>query len=346
MIRTRIVAMTLFLFATVTGTIFAGDDIRMTVDGVGSPSPAVKINGNNTTQGTIQLFYTVTAFTFPVGNYATFSINMTDVHLNGANNAVYPATLTLTQNGSQELTLTPATSSFSVTGLGWSDSTNVVISIPPGVPNDDGTDLVGNLHFSIPGPNHVGTPTSVQVHVLLVWPTSCLRVYNFVTDTDFTRILTSTEVNVQNGEVKSSNPGQFSDDVLIANTCGSSQSIDLGIQLDSRWETNPHGNPGNAVFTYSTSSIINPNTFKISAFGTGTARQQNLCLQNLTIPAGTSFLATVHSQVIKGLSQANLGSSPFTHSASLRASNTQCTGVLNPVASPNPISTNLAFTIK
>jgi hypothetical protein len=241
--------------------------------------------------------------------------------------------------------LTPAQSVFQVSGLSWAGSTNVEISIPAGVPNLDGTDLVGNLSMNIPGPNKVGTPTNVQVHIRLVHPTACLKAYDFITDADFSSMVTSTNVNVHNGTVKSSQPGQFADNVLIVNTCQTNESIDLGIQLDSRWETNPNSNPGNAVFTYSTAGEINPITFNITAFGTGTPHGQSLCLQNVNVAAGTTFMASVHSQVIKGLSTANLGTSPFVLSASARHPNTSCTGNLDPLVVPNGVSVNLPFTI-
>src|SRR4030095_4761509 len=189
--------------------------------------------------------------------------------------------------------------------------------IPAGVPSADGTELVGNLNMRIPGSNHVGTPTSVQVHILLVHPTACLKSYNFITDTDFNSIITLATVNVNNnGKVTgTSNPAQFSDNILIANTCGQDETIDLDILLDSRWETNPNNNPGNAVFTYSANGEIDPDTFDIEDFGAQAAQKQNLCLKNVTVPAGKSFLATVHSGVIKGLNVALLGTQPFSFQA-------------------------------
>src|SRR5688572_21645653 len=121
------------MIAVGAGTTWAGDDIQMTVAGVGSPLPSLKINGNATTQGTIQLFYVVTGYSFPVGDFASFTVSMTDVHLSGPSNANYPATLTFTQNGSQSLTLTPSPGSFSVNQLGWTGSSSVQITIPSNV---------------------------------------------------------------------------------------------------------------------------------------------------------------------------------------------------------------------
>jgi hypothetical protein len=323
----------------------AGDDLQVTVSAVGSPAPTVNINGNATTQGTIQLFYTVNDFAFPTGPFAQFSVSMVDVHLSGKADANYPASLSLHQSGSQNVLLTPDQTTFSISGLGWTGSTTVQIAIPAGVPSTDGTDLVGNLNMSVPGPNHVGTPTTIQVHIKLVHPTACVKVYDFVTDADFNDILTSTHLTVKNGSVKSSQPGQFGDDVLIANTCPVAESFDLQIALDPRFETNPNNNPGNAVFTYATGGEVDPSTFTIQSFGTGTPQGQNLCLQNVTVPANTSFLASVHSQVIKGLSSAALGSSPFTFGAATRTAGSGCAGSLDTNAVPNPVSTTLPFTV-
>ena len=345
--RTNTIAACLVVFTlSAISSAAAGDDVQVTVTSVGSPAPTLKINGNATTQGTIQLYYTVTDFAFPIGPFAQFAIDMKDVHLSGQNNARYPATLTLEQNGSENVQLTPDQSSFSITGLGWTASTTVQIDIPAGVPNADFTELVGNLNLSVPGPNHVGTPTTIQVHILLVHPTACVKVYNFVTDADFNDILTSADVNINRGSVKSSQPGQFADNVLIANTCSVAESFDVQIALDTRFETNPKNNPGNAVFTYATSGEVDPSTFAILSFGTGQGQGQNLCLQNVTVPPHTSFLASVHSQVIKGMDAATLGSSPFSFGAALRTAGTNCTGSLDTIASPNPVSTTLPFNVK
>src|SRR5262245_1047900 len=163
----RILMMTAVVLAITTSTAWAGDNVQVTVSGT-SPVPTQKLNGNDAIQGTIQLWYTVNSFTFPVGDFGSFSINMKDVHLSGTNNAVYPAPLTIQQNGSEDLILTPDQTNFTITGLGWNASTTVHISIPAGVSDADGTDIVGNLHISVPGGNHVGTPTTVQVHIRLV----------------------------------------------------------------------------------------------------------------------------------------------------------------------------------
>jgi hypothetical protein len=343
--KARTLIMAAAVLSMATGIAWAGDNLQVTVSG-GSPTPTQKVNGNQAIQGTIQLWYTVNSFTFPVGNFGSFSISMQDAHLTGTNNAVYSAPLTIQQNGSEDLVLSPDQTDFTITGVGWTGSTTVHISIPAGVSNADGTDIVGNLHISVPGTNHVATPTSVQVHILLVHPTACLKVYNFVTDEGFTGILSSITVNLAGplNQVKSSDPGQFSYNVLIVNTCGTTFVTDLGIALDSRWETNPHNGHGNPVSTYSTAGVIDPSTFNILTFGSSTPAGHLLCLQNVAIPTSTTFLAAVHSEVIKDLSATVLGTAPFIHTAALRQANTGCTGAYNSTALPNPASTTLPFT--
>ena len=153
-----------------------------------------------------------------------------------------------------------------------------------------------------------------------------MKVYNFVTDADFNDIVTTADVNLNKGFVKSSQPGQFADNVLIANTCTVAESFDVKILLDARFETNPNNNPGNAVFTYATSGEVDPGTFAIQSFGTGKGQGQDLCLQNVTVQPNTSFLASVHSQVIKGISAATLGSSPFSFRAGVRTAGANCAG--------------------
>ena len=341
----------------------AKDAIKASVAPLGSPTPILQVNGNPYSAGTyavgtIQLFYTVNAYQFTAGDFASFRLDMQDINM-GANPATsYPVTLNLTQTGSANLVLTPVPASFSVTGVGWTGSSTVTISIPSFVPstpslNVDGTDLVGNLQLvTSPQGAHLDTVTTVQVHIKLVHPTACLRVFDFITDEEFNAILTSTVVNVNNkGKVNSTIPGQFSDNILVANTCSTSQSFDLLIGLDSSFDTNPHGNPGNATFTYLKTGYVDPSSFSISAFGSGTPQGERLCLASIVVPGGDTFLATVHMGIIRGMLASALPSSgTFTFRAELdvAGSTSGCTnpsaGALNSMATPNPASATLTFT--
>ena len=216
-------------------------------------------------------------------------------------------------------------------------------------PTADGTDLVGNLKLD--AGNKVGSATSIQVHIRLVHPTAaCLKVYNFITDQDFTLgILSSTNLNVPRnganaGKVTGTNPGQFADNVLIANLRATDQSFDSGIQLDSSFTTS--GNPAAAVKVYTANGEFDTSDFNTLMTGTET-KYPSLCLQNVTVPAGASFLATVHSKVKDSWPQSMLPlDKSFDFSAALYYTvNAGCTGTLETLASPNPTTTTLPFTI-
>ena len=146
----------------------------------------------------------------------------------------------------------------------------------------------------------------------------------------------------------SSQPGQFSDNVLVANTGATDESFNLGIGLDNSSRQTPAGNPGNAVFTYTADGEFDSSSFNAMTTAGGTANKQNLCLQNVIVPAGTSFLATVHSAVQDNWLQTSLPQDgSFDFAATLyQDANTGCTGSLHPQTSPNPATFTLPFTIK
>jgi hypothetical protein len=210
--------------------------------------------------------------------------------------------------------------------------------------NTDGTELVSNLQLeTVPTGSHLDTVTTVQVHVKLVYPTNCLRMYDFITDQDFTSTVTGTGVNVSNGMVRATTPyGQLSDNILVVNVCGVGQPFDLKINLDSSFETNPHGNPGNAVFNYLTTGSINPSTFNISAFGAGTPQGESLCLGSIVLPAGETLLTTVHIGIKKISASALPADGTFDFSAGAYAAGSSCTGALSTLVTPNPATASVA----
>ena len=315
-------------------------------------SPVIRHNGQAT--GTIQLIYTVNANAFTVGEFATFDINwVTSAGSGPATNygAGEPFRLTQDQEGGY-VDLVPSPGSFLLTTTGQSGTSKVTVYIKPdgsgNPPDADGTDLVGNLKLD--AGSKVGTVTSIQVHIRLVHPTNCLKVYNFVTDTEFNDLLT-TSLTVPTsgknaGKVVSSQPGQFSDNVLIANTCATAMSFDLSIGLDSSVATNSNGNP---VKSYTADGLVDSSDIEtIVTNGTGTNHGVNLCLPNVTVPAGASFLATVHSSVKDKWLQTSLpadGSFDFAASV-LQIGSPACSGALEPLATPNPATFTLPFTIK
>jgi hypothetical protein len=68
----------------------------------------------------------------------------------------------------------------------------------------------------------------------------------------------------------------------------------------------------------------------------------------VTVPAGTSFLATVHTGIKSQWPQGSLpADSTFDFAASLYQNvNSGCTAPLDPLATPNPATFTLPFTIK
>jgi len=353
---TTVVGLAVLLAATTT-IIFAKDSITVNLSKA-TGSPVIVNNGQAV--GTIQLFYTVNDFQFTTGTFATFDVNWLDT-LDSKNPTNYGSGISFDLIQDQQggnVDLSTNSPSFLLTGAGQHGVSTVTVSItndkhgnPP--PSIDGTDLVGNLKLD--AGSKVGSVTNIQVHIRLVHPTSssCLKVYNFVTDQDFTMgILPTTNLNVPTngskaGKVVSSQPGSFSDNVLIVNTCGIAESFDLGIALDPSFQTAPNGNPGNAVFSYNAAGEFDTSNFNPLLTGTKTPNQQNLCLQNVTVAAGTSFLATVHSRVRDNWPQSSLPTDrTFDFGASLYQNvNTGCTSPLNVLAEPNPATSTLPFTI-
>lgn len=328
-------------------------------------SPFVQINGNPYAQGTfavgtIQLSYTVTGYTFTAGSFGSFDVGW-DIEPNltsgGTTNYTGGITLNFQEIGGTNLVLTPNPGSFTVLSSAQTGTSNVAVSIANNVPSDpalncDGCELVGHLQLSTtPQGAKLDTPTDILVKIKLVHPTACIKVYNFVTDQDYQLgTLQTTNLKVATngahaGKVVSSQPDQYSDNVLIANTCSTDASFDLKLGLDPNFETNPSGNVGMAVFTYAAPGEIDASNFNITTFGSGTPQGQQLCLQNVTVTAGTTFLATVHSQVKKGTAASALPSDgSFDFAASLSTANSGCSTGLISVANPNPATFVLPFT--
>jgi hypothetical protein len=322
----------------------------------GQPVPVITENGSGYTPGsygvgTIHLNYTVVGTTFPTGPFATFELKMSDFASSGKTPS-YPALLAVSQNGNSPLILTPATSPLSVSGPGWAGSTLVTISISDEVAadpalNEDGDVLAGKLQLVAQDNQHLKTPTDILVHITLVHPTACLKVYDFMSDASLANTVTSTEVNVnQKGKVTATNPyGSLSHNVMVVNTCGSTETFDLRIYLDSWFST--QGN-GNAVFTFTTAGEADPSTFNMALFGTGSGKGQNLCLENITVSADTTFLATVHTNINNGLLATGLPANGVFSgfSSTLTTTGLSCGGDLLSFATPNPAATTLSFTIK
>jgi hypothetical protein len=343
------------------GTAFAKDAIKASVTiPDDQPTPVMTEHGTGYTPGTyavgdIHLDYVYLGTTFPEGPFATFNLSVAVQPVANGQKTSYPVMLDLTDIGSENVTLS-ASSPLQVLDLAWTASVPVTISIPSFVAadpllNEDGDVLVGNLKLE--AGNELKTVTNVKVRIRLVHPTACLKVYDFITDADLTNTITSTEVGVnKQGKVNSTNPGSLSQNLMVVNTCGTPETFDAKLSLDPSFSTQPNNNPGNAVFTFATAGEIDPTTFAIGSFGVGTPQGQALCLQNVSVPANSTFLATVHMSINKGMVATSLpggGTGPGSFSgfgATLYTAGLVCSGDPLSVATPNPVSAPLAFTIK
>lgn len=270
----------------------------------------------------IVLRYTLEAFSFPAGttSFGSFDLGQRLVDrkeplANANKNTAYPVTVTATQNGTNQKLQLEATP-YSQLRPTFGDFAPAVVAIKTictsanPCPSGDGDEIEANLHFA--GGNEVDTTVKIKVVVKLVHPQQCMAFYNFITDQDLTTTVNSTEiVTVKKGnnagKVTSTTPfGQFSDNVLIVNTCASAQNFDLEINLDPAFDTNPSNNPGNAVFTYSGGANVDADTFDINDFALATPHGQLLCLNNVTVGANESFLATVHMGIRRGMHASDL----------------------------------------
>jgi hypothetical protein len=346
------------LLAMASTAAFANDQVVSTVTNL--PGPQAVIVNNGVPSGTIQLWYTVVGTAFPCGSFAQFNLGLTDTAGSNGQTPNYPVTLNLAASGNgTPVQLSPAPSQFSgttsgVSGPGWSGSSVVTVSIDCsklGTPTD-AQQIDGNLNERTdPSGSHLDTISTIQAHIKLVFPspTACLKLYSFQTDQDSGTLLTGVAVTAnKNGSVKATNPGTISADALVVNTCGSSQTFDAKVGLDPQWQTIPNNNPGNATFTYTKAGEVDPSTFNLAAFGTGTPQGQAVCLSNVTLGPGDSFLATVHSAIMSGITVTSLPmDSDFDFPASLSNAGSSC-GTLLPtslVGPSNPATSILPYTV-
>ena len=122
-------------------------------------------------------------------------------------------------------------------------------------------------------------------------------------------------------------------------------TFDLRMALDSAFSTQPSNNPGNAVFTFATAGEVDPDTFDIASFGLGTGQGQQLCLQNVTVPDGSSFLDAVHMSINNGmLATALPANGTFSFSTTVYMPGTGCAGSLLADAGTSPFTLALPFT--
>lgn len=338
-------------------TVMAKDAVSVSVSSFHLATPTVSVNGNPAAQGTfavgtIQLWYEVQAYQFTAGTLATFDLSLQDYQPSTAGQAPsYPVTLNLTQIGGTSVTLTPVPSSFSVTGLGWNGTSTVTVGIPVSTATNpalaaDGTELVANLQLStVPNGSKLDTTTTVQVHVRLVHPASCLRVYDFLTTQDLVTSVSSLQVDVfkngpKAGMTKGTTPPQLSNDVLIVNTCASEEIFDLTVQNDSTFQDQG----ANSVSLFTKSGPADPSTFEIADFGTGTHQGNNHCFGSLHLPGGDSLLVTNHLG-IRNIPVGQLPPGSFGFSGLVAVAGTGCPGNANTLAIPNPATLSVPYSV-
>jgi hypothetical protein len=356
-VRSTVAAALLLGVAAVAG---ASDAVQASVTPVGTPTPIITEAGHGITPGTyaigeITLDYVVVGNAFPAGLFASFDINMAVLEsFKGGKAPTYPVQLTLTDIGSPNVNMTANPNPLSISGTSWTGTSRVGIYIPASVASDpdlddDGDEIVGNLRLETPAASHMDTPTNVKVRIRLVHPTACVRFYNFITDPELETTYTSIAVKFHPSTHKLQNttPGQLSDNLLVVNTCATTETFDLKVALDSWFTTNPNSNPGNAVFTYSAAGTMDLDTFLVSSFGSGVPRGQQLCLQNLSIPAGSTLLTTVKMDLAAPANTfaADLPAS-FTFGGSLFGAGTACGIPLASIVDPNPVAASLSWVVK
>ncbi len=354
--RYLVILSSVLLLVLVSGAALANDNIYSTVTPVAGPTPIIERNG--TASGNIRLTYTFVGTQFPCGAFAQFNLELIDQI--GTGNGVYPAELSLMDSGKgTPVQLSPDPNMLSVNGVGWTSSSTVTVNINCDKANDgslsDGDVIDGQMNIQAQLPSgrnaHVDTISTIQVHIKIVFPSTCLKLYSFESNQDSGIPLNSIAVNAKKntGEVTSTGPGQISVDALVVNTCMSKVSFDLLIGLDPSWQTNPHNNPGNATFVYNTEGAFDIDSFNLLEFGDGTPQGQLLCLPNVSLDGGYTFLSRVHSAIMSRIYTTQLPTNrEFVFGAALYQAGTGCTG--DPlgssiVSSDNPETSTLPFTI-
>jgi hypothetical protein len=338
----------------------AVDSLERSISNISPLHTELKEGGSDLLPGTyssannVVLSYVVTGYEFPTGVFGSFALGLRIADNSSVNptgqttNFTGGRTIGINQaaGGNSQITLARQPTSLAASGPGVLGSSAVTIEIDcsGGCPNEDGATMQRTLDFSDTGPDRGLASSingmSVRVEITLVHPTDCLKIYNLLSDQDSTvwNVESTEVVVVKNGrnagKVNATTPfGQFSDNVLVANTCSGPEVFDLRINLDNSFDTNPNGNPGNAVFTHVAGAAVDPDTFEIDDFYMVSAHGQSLCLSNVSLDEGESLLARVHMGIRRGMHMSDLtnfdhvdGPGPFAFSAELRAAGLSCEG--------------------
>jgi hypothetical protein len=355
-LMTHSIGLLVLTLAMASTAAFANDQITSTVTPVSGPTPIIQTNG--VASGTIRLNYTVVGASIPCGTFATFDLGLqASAGTNIKTAASYPVELDLAQSGNgTAVQLSPSPDMLSVSDSGWSGTSTVTVTVDCTsiAAPFDGQTIDGQLNESTtPSGAHLDTISTIQVHITLAIPnaTACLKLYSFETEQDSSTLLSSVMVNEKNtGSVTATNPGTISVDGLVVNTCPISETFDMGIGGiggNNNWQTIPLNNPGNATCSYNESGEVDDPATSFTLPSSGTPQAQALCLPNVTVLAGHSYLVTVHSSIASPL---NLPTTPgtFPFSATLYTPATLgCSGNLLPnvVGPSNPATSNLSYTV-
>ena len=352
-VKTYGIGLLVLALAMASTAAFANDQITSTVSRISGPIPIIVNNG--VPSGTIRLDYIVVGNSIPCGQFATFRLDLQAGPGTNGKSPTYPVELDLAQSGNgTAVQFTPSPSTFSVSDNAWSGSSIVTVSIDCSSLADpsDGQTIDGQLNVSTtPSGAHLDTISTIQVHITLAFPNAaaCLKLYSFETEQDSSTLLNSVVVvEKKTGSVSSTNPGTISVDALVVNTCGVSETFDLGLAgvgPGYSWQTIPLNNPGNATFSYNeTGEADDPSISFVLPTG-GTPQGQSLCLSNVTLEPGDSYLTTVHSAISSPLS---LPATPgtFGFSASLYTVS-GCSSLLPTIVGPsNPAPSTLSYTVQ
>lgn len=305
----------------IAGTASAKDAVVVTIPSGGAPGAiGIDANGNPLSPGTyaigtIQLQYSDISSTWVSGPFTTFTMHIAIQHGHSNPSTNYPANVYFRQAGhGLDLTvtgctnLTDATFANEVLTLGGSDAAadcTVQVSIPQVDPalNFDGSVLVGNLQMDTDPGTHLDTVTTVQVHVMLVFPSAtCLKLYNVITDNGVANSADPFVINAYydspspahpDGTIQNTSPTNPADVVYVVNTCVASYTVDIKINLQGNFKTSGDMNMG--LFT-STTFDVNTNTLPGTDFSLFTGPSNSTtgtsaCLASQTIPGGNTLLA-------------------------------------------------------
>jgi hypothetical protein len=209
--------------------------------------------------------------------------------------------------------------------------------------------------------------TTIQIHIMLVFPNACLKLYNVITDNGVTFVVDTYGIAAKStphlGDIKNTSPQGPSDVVYVVNTCPESYPVDIGVNLQSDFTPAP-ASPGHSLAFFS-SNTFDPNSESLidawgnDEFGSPSSTAigaASLCLVNKTVLANTTYLVTAGFDLLATItSVSQLPSYPgtlgtaFTGTFSSFTSgvfnaNSSC-GVGSSLAQPNSITLPLNFSV-